>query len=1093
MEVKKLTRRALSILITGMMCVLAYGQNRVSGTVTDATGEPVIGAAVMVSGTLNGTITDVNGQYELSGVKSDAELEVSSIGYVTQVVPVGGRTNIDVVLDEDSTILDEVVVIGYGMEQKRVKMTNSVSKVDEKTLTTGSYANPAQALAGAVAGVKVSITSGDPGATPSIRVRGGTGLDGSGAPLIIVDGQIRSSLSDINPNDIASMEVMKDAGATALYGARAANGVVYVTTKTGKAGTAQINFNTKVGMNFPVLNYDYADAETYIYWMRKAYAETPWNRNILDGYLPSNNQPIGIGRTEIGSGMIWNIMTKTPENAYLLDKGWQEMIDPVTGTPIIFKDTNVARYNSNIPAVSQDYNLSISGGNERGKYYAGFGYYNADGTPAGTFYKRYSFAFTSSYKITDWLESSTVFNYVRANWQSMPALQGAPGNFFGRLASAPPTLRMEDEDGNKLRGKDGADLNFWYDLDKFYRDNQSDKFSMSETLSLNLAKGLTLKGNANWYYSESWGESYNDAYVTNGATMAENTSRNASASFGRTFDQTYNAVLNYKREFGRHSINAMAGTEFYYSQYKGFSASGSGSEFDGMYGLGYTSTDAGKRSIGSSHTNMAILSYFGRVEYDYADKYLLAATFREDGYSSLLMNRWGAFPGVSAGWIFTKEDFMNKYGSWLSYGKLRASYGINGDASGIGAYTLQGSYNSSKYGGQNGFRIGALPNPSLRWEKTRTAEVGVDLAFLGNRLNFATTFYDRLTSDKYASLSLPQTTGFSSITNNNGKYRNRGVEFELGGTIIDKKDFRWTLAANMTYNKNIVVQLPYNGEIRNQQGATELYTGNGNETDWFGGYQEGYEPGMLIGYMVDYMVRSESDIPANYIALAVGGSSQNVYSDEAAYNRMTAAQRAAAVKLEPGDLVWKDINGDGIIDAKDRVVLGNTRPHWTGGFNTQLSWKGLSLHARFDVGLGFWTYDGERGWEMGCAQGTYNMHMEVKDTWTPENPNAKWPRYTFASQNGTGNWIMTSSLLARRGNYMACRELQLSYTLPKKLLNNFFCKDLTVSVIGQNLGYLTSSLNPIPDYTTYTTGNNAGAAGTYTIPRTVLFNMSITF
>ena len=1093
MDVKKLTKKALCTLIMSMMCVFAYGQSLVSGTVKDATGLPVIGATVVVVGTAKGTTTDADGRYEIAGVAGDAEIEISFMGYTTQVLPVNNRTTIDVELKEDNTMLDEVVVIGYGMEQKRAKMTNSVSKVEEKALTTGSYANPAQALSGAVAGVKVYMTSGDPGATPTIRVRGGTNLDGTGSPLIIVDGQIRSSLSDINPNDIASMEVMKDAGATALYGARAANGVVYVTTKTGKSGSAQINFNTKIGLNYPVLNYDYADAETYIYWMRRAYAETPWSRSNLDSYLPSNNQPVGIGRTELANGMVWNIMTKTAENAYLLDKGWREMTDAVTGKQIIFKDTDVARYNSNIPAVSQDYNLSISGGNDRGKYYAGLGYYNSDGTPAGTYYKRYSFAMTGSYKITKWLESSSVFNYVRANWLTMPALNGTSGNFFGRLASAPPTLRMEDEDGNKLRGKDGQDLNYWYDLDKFYRDNQSDKFSMSETLTINIIDGLSLKGNMNWYYSESYSESYNDAYVTNGATMAENTSRNASASFYRTFDQTYNAILNYKKDFGKHSINAMAGTELYYSQYKGFAASGSGSEFDGMYGLGFTSSDAGKRGISSAHTNMAILSFFARAEYDYDGKYLVAATFREDGYSSLLNNRWGAFPGVSAGWVFSKENFMDKVSDWLSYGKLRASYGINGDATGIGAYTLQGAYGSSKYGGQNGFRISTLPNPSLRWEKTRTAEVGVDLGFLNNRFNFGATFYDRMTNDKYADLKLPQTTGFSQIRNNNGKYRNRGVEFELGGTLIQKKDFKWTLSANMTYNKNTVVKLPDNGEIRNQQGATLLYTGKGNETDYFGGYQEGYEPGVLIGYQVDYMIRDESQIPKDYIALSVSGHSQNVYSDDAAWERMTAAQRSTAVKLAPGDLVWKDINGDGIIDAQDRVVIGNTRPHWTGGFNTQLSWKGLSLYARFDIGLGFWTYDAERGWEMGCAQGTYNMHMEVKDSWTPENPNAKWPRYTYASQLGTGNWIMPSTLLARRGNYMACRELQLAYTLPKKITSKFFCKELTVSVIGQNLGYLTSSLNPIPDYTYGSGSNNAGAAGTYTIPRTVLFNLNITF
>ena len=842
-----------------------------------------MGASVVVAGSTVGTATDENGKFELSNVSSNATLQISFIGYVTQNVAVSGRTNFSVTLKEDAAQLDEVVVVGYGMEQKRVKMTNSISKVEPKALTTGSYANPAQALAGAVSGVKVFETSGSPSATPTIIIRGGTGLDYSGSPLVIVDGQIRGSLSDINPNDIASMEILKDAGATALYGARASNGVILVSTKSGQKGSAQINFNTKIGLRYAVEAYDYANAHDYIYWMRMAYTPevTPWNQNILPGYLTGNNQPIGIGRTEIGPGMVWNIMTKTDENAYLLQKGWQEMIDPVTGVPIIYKDTDVAGYNSNMPAVSQEYNLSMSGGNDRGKYYVGLGYYNAEGTPVTTFYKRYTMAFTGSYKITNWLESSTVFNYIRANWLNMPAnSNGDAGNFFGRLASAPPTLRMEDEDGNLLMGKDGADINYLFQPEKFKRDNQSDKFSMSETLTATLCKGLTLKGSMMWYYNEQLAESYNDAYRTTGANESMNTSRAASASFLRYFDQTYNVVLNYRTSIhDTHNISAMAGIEYYDRQYRDLSASGSGSEVDGLYSLDYTyngsvsEQKASTRNIGSSHEESRIFSAFARVEYDYKEKYLLAATFREDGYSSLIDNRWGAFPGVSAGWVFSKEDFVSDALPWLSYGKVRASFGLNGNASGIGAYTLQGQYGSYKYNGSTGFRISSLPNPGLRWEKTRTAETGFDLGFLTNRINFGFTFYDRLTSDKYAALRLPQTTGFSSVTNNNGKIRNRGVELELSATLLKRGDFRWDLSANMTYNKNTIVKLPDNDLLRNRQSAVELYTGrtlpDGTyETDWFGGYQEGMEPGNdVIVYQVDYMVRDESQMPKNYVAL----------------------------------------------------------------------------------------------------------------------------------------------------------------------------------------------------------------------------------
>ncbi|MDE6177131.1 MAG: SusC/RagA family protein, partial [Paramuribaculum sp.] len=278
-----------------------------------------------------------------------------------------------------------------------------------------------------------------------------------------------------------------------------------------------------------------------------------------------------------------------------------------------------------------------------------------------------------------------------------------------------------------------------------------------------------------------------------------------------------------------------------------------------------------------------------------------------------------------------------------------------------------------------------------------------------------------------------------------------------------------------------------------------IYTGNGDDTKWVGGIQEGQEPGIIVGYKKNFIIQDMSQVPEGYIDIAAGSESSTqryLYHDQKGLDKLAEMGITKnLVKLEPGDVIWQDMNGDGIIDTHDRAVLGHRTPHWTGGFNTTLSWKGLQLYARFDMGFDFSVYDGNLGWYLGCAQGAYNATEEVKDTWTPENPGAKYPRYTFASQLGTDNWIRRSDILTESGAYLACRELQLSYTLPMNICSKFACKGLSVSVTGQNLGYLKKTTVPLPDnqHASNLTSNNSGNGGTYNLPRTVLFGLNLTF
>ena len=691
-----LTAGAFCAVPAAAVTAAAQQGDLVRGVVRDAAGEPIPGATIMQAGTLNGTMTDSDGNFAISAPKG-ARLVISCVGYSNVEIVADGQNGLSIVLNEDKMFLDETVVIAYGGRQLRTKVTNSIAKVQEDVLSRGVYSNAGSALSGAVSGLRVTSSSGNPGTAPTITLRGGTDWGGTGSPLVIVDGQLRDGMNEINPEDIESMEVLKDAGATAVYGARASNGVILITTKQGKTGTTQINFKVRAGLNYANLGYEFLNAEQYITYLRKAYAEplqeVIWKTRNQKATLTAA-QPFGTGNV-LDSGMKWNLMEYSQDNAYLLEKGWQKMEDPINpGQYLIYKETNPADYNLNSPALTQDYNANFSGGNDRGHYYASLGFNRQEGLPINTYYQRFSFAFNGDYKVTDWMKSVSKFSYNRANWDGLPSTQTSEANYFGRIMSTPPTVRMVDEDGNPCLGPSSGDGNQSYQNDKFYRDYQTDKFTMIQGFDFTILPELSFKVNGQWFINEGITETFNKDYERQINTYDR--TRTSYAGFSRVFTQTYNAVLNYNHTFAdAHNLDLMAGAEYYDRYSRGFSAQGQGAPTDDFMDLEYTVTDAGKRKIDSEHSRYRIMSYFGRVNYDYMDKYLLSATFRYDGYSSLLgSNRWGFFPGVSAGWVFSKEDFMAGTSDWLSFGKLRASYGQNGNATGIGAYTLQGSYSS---------------------------------------------------------------------------------------------------------------------------------------------------------------------------------------------------------------------------------------------------------------------------------------------------------------------------------------------------------------------------------------------------------------
>lgn len=1087
-----------------------------TGVVKDATGETIIGASVVVKGTVNGTITGIDGDFSLSNVKKGDIIVISFVGYVTQEIAWDGQP-INITLADDSQQLEEVVITAYGGKQLRTKVTNSISKVKEDVLNKGSFTNPAQALSGAVSGLRVQQTSGNPGSAPTMVLRGGTNLDGTGSPLVVVDGQVRASMADINPEDIESMEVMKDAGATAIYGARANNGVILITTKRGKEGHSEIRFKAKVGINSYNSNYEFLNGGDYLYWIRTAHQKAAqvfqvdgqwygWKGNLND---LNGAQPYGTGNVYFNAdgtvadgnkngNAVWSTMKYTDDLKFLLDKGWKTMTDPVFGDQIIYKEFYLSDTNINDNALTQDYNLGLTGGNEKGNYFLNLGYNDSEGNAVGNWYKRFNATLNADYKIRPWLTSQSSVQFVNADWYDVyDGYQGVTvqmplNQFFSRSFSLPPTFRGTNEEGDYLYGVrwDLYDTILPINLDNMQRDNNNMKLNLNQNFVFDLYDGLSLKIGATLYMVNTNYEYFNkDIYVRMGKPKQDHQSY---AYTQRQIDQTYNAVLNYNKQLTEeHYVSAMLGMEYYDSNKKGFDAYGYGSPLADFSDLALTTKES--RDIDSWHERQRILSFFGRLNYDYMSKYLVSVVVRRDGYSKLLGdNRWGFFPGVSAGWVFGKEKFMEPLQDIFSFAKLRASYGLNGNVSGISAYGLQGSYGLKNYGGSTGLLLTGLANPGLRWEKSHTFEVGMDLGFLNNKYMANLTYYNRRTKDKYADIPLPSHSGISSWKTNNGELQNQGLEVDLTARFIDTKDWKFSVNANIAWNKNKIIKLPYNGLENNRQNAFQVYSGNGDELIWVGGNQEGQQYGDVYGFKAEGIYQSLDEIPGNLRDISSpdnAGQYKELLGPDA-WNQLTDAQKKSRkyMPIQPGDVKWKDVNGDGVIDDYDKVKLGNRLPKVTGGITLNGGWRGLNLSMRMDYALGHTVTDYRTPWIMGCMQGGYNTIELSKDTWTPENPGAKYPTYYFADQNGKRNYARgTTSLFTYKGDYLAFREICLSYDLPKKWITKVGLQSLELSFTAQNLGYLTGADTMFsPEY-------GADSFGGYSLPRSYVFGLNVSF
>lgn len=1084
----------------------ATQQNAVCyGTVVDDIGETVIGASVIVKGTANGAVTDIDGKFAIRDVKVGDVIVISYIGYDTQEMTwTGAELNIQ--LRQNEQTLTEVVVTGYGGQQKRGKLTTAITKMDNRVLETAAVSNAGAALQGSVTGLRVTQVSGQPGAEPVITLRGGASINGtSDGALIVVDGIIRDNLGDINPADIESMQVLKDAASTAIYGARANGGVILVQTKNGKSGKATVNYKGKLGMNFSRMGYDMLNAEDYIYYNRMGYQRYA---NVSGATGLESQTGYGTQNSLI------DVKFMDDTNKSLLNNGWRQMTDPVTGKELLFKDyggqLDDAAFRN--VAMTQDHYVSVSGGSDRGTFFTSLGYYDEDGIVKGTGYKRFNGNLTASYKVLPILNVKAGATY---SWSQKPSLWIGEFEFFYRTRSQRPTWNPYNADGTPASGWSTSDGNPEYYRSRLTNENNTRKSTYNLGFDFDiLPKKLVWSTNASLYHYDYQNESFNKSYQTQTSSSANET-REATASISRFTNVQVNTTFNYNDTFAEHhNVEAMIGGEYFDHNTFDFSASTQNSPTDDIPTLNAGAT---RSATSSEKSRYRIESVFGRINYDYQSKYLLSLTARYDGISKLKDNRWGFFPGISAGWNVTQEEFWqnSKISNVISNIKPRISYGVNGNVNGIGDFDIYGVYKqiaNMTYDGATAYYNSTLVNTGLRWEQSRSLEIGLDLGFLNNRLAFILDYYNRTTSDLLTDLNLPAYTGFASMKTNLGKLRNRGFEMEIRANIINQpKGLKWDVTANLTSVSNKILQLPTNDKPNNQLDGYEVADGtkkdaNGNQaTKWVGGYAEGGKIGQIVAYRQQHIFKDWDDVKAHAntrideVAKLYGPGLANEINP---LTGVAYAQSTGWKPIEPGDVCWEDVNEDGIINSLDKSVVGNIFPNITGGFSTTLAYKNVSLYARFDYALGHTIYNDLKARSMGQYQGQFNNITLVKDMWSEANTDSEYPAYSYADQLNKKNISREStnqsdidghnSKFYEKGDYLALREITLNWNIPSKWTSHLGISNASVYVTGQNLFYITGydGASPEPKLDSYYQGIDLGR---YPTPRTVLFGLNVTF
>lgn len=994
----------LAMLVLGTAGVWAADMV-VKGTVSDSAGEPLIGASVIQKGTTNGVQTDIDGKFQLK-VPEGATILFTYVGYVAQELKAAPEMN--VVMTEDAEMLSEVVAIGYGTQKKSV-VTASIAQVSADELEATAPVRVDNALKGLASGVSVTSASGQPGSAARVRIRG-IGTINNSDPLYIVDGMpIEGGLDYLNPSDIASIEVLKDAASGAVYGARAANGVVLVTTKKGKVGPAHISYDFSYGWQTKAKKRDVLNAMEYAMMMN-------------EGALNSGLAPIYADPSSYGKGT-----------------DWQDEV-----------------FDDNAPVMNHQ--IAVSGATETVNYMLSLGYYSQDGIIGKRFdrsnYRRLSMRSNLGVKVFDESKNRNYLNsfnittnlaYTRIKSKGIET-NSTWGSPLGSALSMSPILTPYLEKGS---AEEAYQLNYLAKQEGYVPMYGPDgrlvmvptAFGNYQEMSNPIAN-LSLPGNKNWshkfvgnftgdlqiwdniHYRISYGADLS-FYGYDGYTvpyyLRDGDSRDYSSAYSQSARSTVwqiENVLSYDKSFGPHTVNVVLGQSA--KESSGYYLYGSRNyiiDYDRPYIDASTGQAANgdMSSGGAPYAKARLASYFGRASYNYDERYMVQFTLRRDGSSRFgSNNHWATFPSVSAGWNIMNERFMAGTSSWLNNFKLRASWGKNGNEA-IGDFqymALAASGNNYIFGTDGQVVIGTkptmLPNPDLRWEESKQTDIGIDLGFLGNRFTASIDYYIKDTDGMLMALSLPQYVGEAIPVGNVGKMRNTGVELDLGYRQTFG-DFQLRVNANVSYLHNKLIA------YGNEQGWANYDSFQGVGT--ISRAENGQPFPFFYGYKTDGIIQNQAEADA--------------------YNSLYGTT------LEPGDVRFVDRDGNGAIDDDDRGKIGRGMPDWTYGFSINAAWKGFDFNVFFQGTAGNDIFDATRRVDAIAS----NLPSWMLNRWTGEGTTNSMPRY---KQGDSWNW-QSSDLYVHDGSYFRLKNIQLGYTLPENLTRRISLSKVRFYVAAENL------------------------------------------
>ena len=1021
-----LWRRGLSMMLFVLFSMtVAMAQVLVKGTVIDKTGESVIGASIQVKGTTQGTITDIDGKFSLGVPDKKSVIVISFIGYATKELQVDPSKPMSIVLEEDTKVLDEVVVVGY-QEVRKKDLTGSVAKADMNELLNTPVGSFDQTLGGRIAGVNVSSGEGTPGGTMNIVIRGNNSLTQDNSPLYVIDGfpvEDAAIASTINPSDIESLDILKDASATAIYGARGANGVVIITTKKGKVGKAQITYDGSVTMQHVTRTIPMMDAYEFVKLQAETYPASI--ANSTGGYLMEYQ------------GKQWTL----EDYRDIFQYDWQ---DEILRT-----------------ALQHNHNIRITGGTEGVRYNASVSYYNQDGILLNSGYERFQARANTVVK-RDKLDISLTTNYSRSiqtgSTPSETSYSGMNNLFYSVWGYRPvtyPNKSMEsllnDVMDEAIDSSNDYRFNPIRSLKEEYRKYYINNLQMNGYVSYEFIKGLKLKVSGGYTYDARKNDQFNNSNTRYGGPTSTD-KVNAQIIRNERLTWLNENTLTYQTNIKKkHFFNSLIGITFQNSDYEYYSLKSTHipNESLGMAGM----ADGTLSSSSSLKSSWAMMSYLARLNYNYKSKYYATASFRADGSSKFSKkHRYGYFPSGSLAWNFMEEEFMAPIKKVVGAGKLRVSWGLTGNnrigeydyyallqmlKEKQGDYISNGSIPSGVYPFDNdmssvGMVPVSLPNEDLKWETTEQWNVGLDLSFFDERLNFTADVYRKTTRDLLLEASLPLVSGYYSATKNIGKVRNDGLELSLSTVNIKTKDFTWTSDFNIAFNKNEVLEL-----AENQLSLTTAakFDQNYNSQPSYIA-KVGLPMGMMYGYLYEGTYKYDDFI--------MSGNSYTL-KDNVPYFSSEA-------NTQPGMPKYKDINGDGVIDSNDRTIIGRGLPIHTGGFTNSFAYKGFDLSIFFQWSYGNDIMNANRlFFENAGGKKDLNQFASYANRWTPDNPDSDIPAATKSASNN-----VISSRIIEDGSYLRLKTVTLGYTFPKTLIAKAKLSNARVYLAAQNLWTWTS-------------------------------------